>query len=327
MSVANTITLTGGTAAKQRIYFDSTHYIELDSNGYFHFSHGVYSDGFVSALGLNSGGGGGGDYIPLAGSSNITGSLSPSSTLTCDLGTSSKRWRYIYCESMYLNSSLTVPNLSLTTISVGAKASFSAGAKFPSLCVECDSNGNPSSSRYGEINRYSSDLHLQFDSSTGNVTMLRQNLTVSTDTYSSVNVVKFATANSRGLYFYTSNSSPIYGTSAWNNVSDMRMKNIVSDINGSVDDIALAPVFNFTFKNSETKNVMLGTSAQYWRNVLPSAVTVAPNGYLAMDYGSTALAAAVITARKVVNHERRIQELERENEYLREQIEDLKAAA
>ena len=45
---------------KKRVYFgDSAHYIELDENGNFHFSHGVYSDTFLSSLGLNSSGGGG----------------------------------------------------------------------------------------------------------------------------------------------------------------------------------------------------------------------------------------------------------------------------
>ena len=50
----------GAIRVQNRLYFgDSAHYIEVDSNGYFHFSHGLYTDGFLSALGLNSSGGGG----------------------------------------------------------------------------------------------------------------------------------------------------------------------------------------------------------------------------------------------------------------------------
>ena len=50
----------GAIRLQNRLYFgDSTHYIELDENGDFHFSHGVYSDSFLSSLGLNSSGGGG----------------------------------------------------------------------------------------------------------------------------------------------------------------------------------------------------------------------------------------------------------------------------
>lgn len=56
LSVASGITLT----TTKKIYFgDTSHYIELTSTG-FHFSHGIYSDSFVSALGANSSGGGGG---------------------------------------------------------------------------------------------------------------------------------------------------------------------------------------------------------------------------------------------------------------------------
>lgn len=56
LSVASGITLT----TTKKIYFgDTSHYLELNSTG-FHFSHGIYSDSFVSALGANSSGGGGG---------------------------------------------------------------------------------------------------------------------------------------------------------------------------------------------------------------------------------------------------------------------------
>lgn len=49
-----------GTGNNKRIYFDATHYLELDSNGYLHTNVGFYSDSFVSAKGQGSGGGGGG---------------------------------------------------------------------------------------------------------------------------------------------------------------------------------------------------------------------------------------------------------------------------
>ena len=68
LSVADAITLSGSTNTTKRIYFDSTHYIELKNiaasgqtaDWVFHFSHGLYSDSFVSGGGLNSGSGGGG---------------------------------------------------------------------------------------------------------------------------------------------------------------------------------------------------------------------------------------------------------------------------
>ena len=59
--------------------------------------------------------------------------------------------------------------------------------------------------------------------------------------------------------------------------------------------------------------------------VMPSAVTSA-DGLLAMDYGATALASAIIVARQVMTHEERIKALEKENKELRKQIETLKAS-
>ena len=55
-------TIAGGIklTTTKKIYFgDNEHYLELDSNG-FHFSHGLYSEGFVTAGGQGTGGGGGG---------------------------------------------------------------------------------------------------------------------------------------------------------------------------------------------------------------------------------------------------------------------------
>ena len=139
--------------------------------------------------------------------------------------------------------------------------------------------------------------------------------------------VSLEALNSKTIYLKGASGLPIYGSGSYSNKSDIRLKNIVSYVNEDVERIANAPVFNFTFKDAEVQNVMLGTSAQYWMTVLPNAVTVAPNSYLSMDYGATALAAAVLTARKVVDHEKRIRLLEVENEALRNEIAELKKAA
>ena len=72
LSVGGAITLSGSSASARRIYFgDSTHYLELDSHG-FHFSHGVYSEGFMAAGGIGSGGGGGGSVTYLNDLSDVT---------------------------------------------------------------------------------------------------------------------------------------------------------------------------------------------------------------------------------------------------------------
>ena len=120
-------------------------------------------------------------------------------------------------------------------------------------------------------------------------------------------------------YIYTDNvrvytDADWYGS--WRSSSDIRLKNIVEHLNVSIEQIAKMPVFDFTWKEGK-QGTYLGTSAQEIQKIFPAAVSTMKDGYLAMDYGAAALAAAVLTARKVVNHEERIRQLERENEKLR----------
>ena len=78
LSVASGITLT----TTKKIYFgDTSHYLELNSTG-FHFSHGVYSDSFVSALGANSSGGGGGGVDLTAVWASLTNTENPTYSTT-----------------------------------------------------------------------------------------------------------------------------------------------------------------------------------------------------------------------------------------------------
>lgn len=103
LTVADAITLSGSTAAKKRIYFgDTSHYLELDSTG-FHFSHGVYSDSFMSALGANSSGGGGGADL-----TDVWASLTNTENPT-------------YSTTLKINSN-HIPNLSASKITSGTLA-------------------------------------------------------------------------------------------------------------------------------------------------------------------------------------------------------------
>jgi hypothetical protein len=96
----------------------------------------------------------------------------------------------------------------------------------------------------------------------------------------------------------------------WASPSDVRLKDIDQYLDSNLEDIALAPIFSFRWKDKPNKPLELGTSAQYWKAHLPYGVKQTNSGYLAIDYGATALAAAVFTARKVVDHESRIKQLE-----------------
>lgn len=109
------------------------------------------------------------------------------------------------------------------------------------------------------------------------------------------------------------------------NRSDLRLKDIIDNVELSVESLAYAPLFRYTFKNGDER-VMVGTSAQYWNVVLPQAVSEDPEGMLGLDYGVTALAGVISMAREVVEHERRIAKLEAENATLRAELDELKAA-
>lgn len=114
--------------------------------------------------------------------------------------------------------------------------------------------------------------------------------------------------------------------------SDMRIKNRLEDIELDLVDIANAPIFNFTFK--DTGKWSQGTSAQYMEKILPSVVWNDPNGLKAMDYGRAAFISGVTTTREVIRigntllqvcqtqktHEDRIATLENENKELKKEI-------
>ena len=323
LSVANTITLTGGTAAKQRIYFDSTHYIELDSSGYFHFSHGVYSDGFVSALGLNSGGGSSAaDYIPLSGSNQITGSLTPS-TIGCNLGSSggSNTWNTVYAN--YINIYSTGYFSGGVGIGTAADSSYKLKVNgktyFPSSQVTIGTDGTTSayslyvSSLTNGVGSLLAEGNVKFSGHVG----------IAANASSTYKLYIGGGGTSKSIWaegdIYTHGSEVDY--------SDIRLKNIIGSVDLELNKIANAPLFKFTWKDRDLNRVRVGTSAQYWQTVLPQTVVLDDDGYLGFTYNTAALISAVITARKVVDHEARIRLLEVENAALRNEINQLKKVA
>ena len=118
----------------------------------------------------------------------------------------------------------------------------------------------------------------------------------------------------------------VAGTS-WTNLSDMRQKNYIEDKNIELWQVANAPLFKFTWKNkSFGTDLHIGSSAQYWQTIAPEAVTTDGLGILGLQYDVVALLAAITTAKKVQDHENRIQALERENAALRNELRQLRAA-
>ena len=315
-----------GYTKTSRLYLTDSVYLEYNSqnSGVHLVGAGFYSDSYISALGSNSGGGGGGGaYIPISGSADIAGSLTPGTTNAYDLGTSSKRWKNIYCNSLSVYSNISGTSMSLQSISVSTAAIISSGAKFASICIESNSSGAYDASRSGEINRYAGILHLQYNTANG-ITLCQGGGNVEFGTRGSSGHLFSFNKNKLvigDVYLYQSSDDIVFdGTDAEGGVikgingmtittgSDIRMKDVKNDAVCDVETIAKAPVFNFEWKANK-KRQHLGTSAQYWQTVFANAIYEDGDGHLSMDYGATALAAAVMTARRVVELEKEIAEL------------------
>ena len=140
-----------------------------------------------------------------------------------------------------------------------------------------------------------------------------------TESVSSVSCATVKTLSSKGIYIKTG-SSPNWIDGTWNNTSDIRKKDVVDYVNADLEKIAKVRIFDFRWKADSKSQTMLGTAAQDWQKIFPNAVKDGPDGYLSMDYSATALAAAVITARNVVNHEKEIARLKKRIEDLEKQL-------
>ena len=109
--------------------------------------------------------------------------------------------------------------------------------------------------------------------------------------------------------------------------SDIRMKDVLAEnVLPTIEQIANAPAIRFKWKEKPELGEQVGTIAQYWHKVMPEAVKETPDGKLSLEYGVIATLNSIKIAKKVVSHEERIKALERENERLRKEIEQLKSA-
>ena len=112
----------------------------------------------------------------------------------------------------------------------------------------------------------------------------------------------------------------IYSVNSLNTSSDLRLKDVRAAIPLTVAQVAAAPSFLYRWKKGADTALHAGSSAQYWRQALPQAVTEGADGYLAMEYDRIALAAAIATARAVETLDQRVTRLEKENARLRRRL-------
>jgi hypothetical protein len=109
----------------------------------------------------------------------------------------------------------------------------------------------------------------------------------------------------------TVRAANFFADSAVSVVSDERKKIVSKEMVLDLDKIADAPSVLFKWRDSNEETEHVGTIAQYWQKVLPEVVQSQADGTLSLDYQVTALISSITVARKVMNHESRLQRLER----------------
>lgn len=109
------------------------------------------------------------------------------------------------------------------------------------------------------------------------------------------------------------------GANDFVNRSDIRDKNIIQQYNIPITAIAQAPAFAFTWKNNEEdSSTHIGSSAQYWKEVVPEAVKTADDdkGTLSMQYDVLALLSSINIAKTIIEMQNKIDTLEKRIEQL-----------
>ena len=105
----------------------------------------------------------------------------------------------------------------------------------------------------------------------------------------------------------SSNTSIFRGAikcSSLTQTSDVRMKNILSDVVIGLDDIVCAPLFEYSFRNDENMKKHIGTSAQYWEANYSGCFTkMGDDGYYSMEYANLGVAMGISLAREIVKYE------------------------
>lgn len=306
-----------------------------------------------------------GDYIPLSGGNVVTGNLNPATGYNkLDLGNSTNKWRQLYLSEFASVSGLVSTKICIDCNAGGYNQY--GGVDYigeinnfdGKLCLQYSSN-------YAVTIGDSSALNANDKLYVNGQTRINGNLILDDYSYNNTNGYKLYadgnvnitgtlgtngfTANMGNMNFLAiagnvntayklyiggdGNSKSIYAEGSIYthgsevDYSDIRLKNIVEYVNDlTVDKVAKAPLFKYYWRDRVNDRLRIGTSAQYWQEVLPQAVEICSDGYLGMSYAIAALASSVSVARKVVDHELRIKQLEQENAILRKEIEELKAA-
>ena len=90
----------------------------------------------------------------------------------------------------------------------------------------------------------------------------------------------------------------VYSNGGVTALSDARKKDVLGNVELSVDDIARMPAVRFRWKDLDQKGTFIGTLAQSWSKILPEAVQPIGNN-IGFDYNGAAIVAVVNLAKAV----------------------------
>lgn len=108
--------------------------------------------------------------------------------------------------------------------------------------------------------------------------------------------------------------------------SQRSLKNVMDERGLSLKELRVIKPTRYTWKDGRDDRLHIGGIADDIEQVLPEVVYKNNDGVLTLDYGNAAFAIAASLIRPVIDHETRIERLERENRELKEEIERLKRA-
>lgn len=171
-----------------------------------------------------------------------------------------------------------------------------------------------------------------------------------TDNYGVLMVIPYRTARENSssdfaaqLFFPNGDDSQypsamFYRTSersSWNgwrriqgeSISDIRTKDVIGNVELSLNYIAEAPMIRFHYKRGYGHvPVHVGSVAQYWQKNLPETINQDDKGILSMDYQVIALLSAISVAKETVKLKEKVALLETRVRALEDELADYQAA-
>lgn len=108
--------------------------------------------------------------------------------------------------------------------------------------------------------------------------------------------------------------------------SQLSMKNVIDYEGLSLAQLEQIKPARFTWKDGRDNRTHVGGIADYIQPILPEVVYETVNKELTVDYGSAAFYIGTSLIKPVIDHEKRIADLERENKQLKQQLEQLRVS-